>query len=89
MACGTAVVANEEVVKKLIQSHSRKTVGLDMESYGMLYAVANGIRFGTTPLCIKSISDFADEGKGDEHQNYASYTSATFTKYLIENIFNY
>ncbi len=89
LACGTAVIANEEIVKQLIQAHSRKTVGLDMESYGMFYSVCNGTGLKTTPLCLKSISDFADHEKGDFYQNYAAYTSANFAKYLIENVLKF
>lgn len=85
LACGTAVVANGEIVEQLIKPHSRKTVGLDMESYGMFYAVNNATGVDTVPLCIKSICDFADAKKGDGFQRYAAYTSSSFTKYLIEN----
>lgn len=43
-----------------------------------------GLDSGTIPICLKSISDFADEKKGDEYQKYAAYTSAEFARYLIE-----
>lgn len=85
MACGTAVVANSIVVEDMIKKHSRKTLGLDMESYGMFFAANNMNDMNTIPICIKSISDFANEKKGDNYQRYAAYTSASFAKYLIEN----
>lgn len=85
MACGSAVVANDEIVKKLIRKHQRKTIGLDMESYGMFYA-ASYTNKNCKPICIKSICDFADQEKNDEYQEYAAYTSANFAKYCIENI---
>lgn len=61
LACGAAVVGNSEIVDDMIKQHSRKTVGLDMESYGMFYATNYGLDSGTIPICLKSISDFADE----------------------------
>ena len=85
LACGSAVVANTDIVKTLITNHSRKTVGLDMESYGVFYATLNSYGEKVLPICIKSICDFADAGKSDDHQKYAAYTSAMFMKYFIEN----
>lgn len=84
MACGSAVVAEFSVVKDWVLGHSRKNVGLDMESYGVFYAASNSFISHTTPICIKSISDFANERKGDEYQNYSAYTSAAFAKKIIE-----
>ncbi|MEC2076313.1 hypothetical protein [Metabacillus fastidiosus] len=85
MACGSAVVANRDIIENLVKSHSRKTVGLDMESYGVFYASNNINNQTTIPIVIKSICDFADAGKGDNFQKYAANTSAKFAKYLIEN----
>ena len=67
----------------------RKTVGLDMESYGMFYATNNGTGLKATPICIKSICDFADSRKGDGFQKYAAYTSASFMKHLFETQLRY
>lgn len=86
LACGNAVVANKKIVEELIKPHSRKTVGLDMESYGVFYAANNTSRLKTEFLCFKSICDFADSEKNDDYQNYSAYTSAEFTKYFIENV---
>lgn len=84
MACGAAVVANKDIVEDLIKKHHRKTVGLDMESYGIFFAAKNAVVTGTIPICIKSISDFADADKGDSAQKYAAFTSTLFAKKLIE-----
>lgn len=84
MACGSAVVANREIIDNLVRNHSRKTVGLDMESYGVFYASNNVNNQRTIPIVIKSICDFADAKKGDNYQRYAANTSAKFMKYLIE-----
>lgn len=85
MACGSSVVADKEYIIENILQHARKTIGLDMESYGLFYA-CNYMNMKTKALCIKSVSDFADKNKGDDYQKYASYTSASFAKYLIEKI---
>ena len=55
----------------------------------MFFAANYGVDNSTIPICLKSISDFADEKKGDGFQKYASYTSSEFAKFLIENILKY
>lgn len=89
LACGAAVVGNSQIVEDMIKKHSRKTVGLDMESYGLFYATKYGLDNRTIPICLKSISDFADKDKEDDYQKYAAYTSAEFAKYLIDFILVY
>ena len=85
MASVPAVTARKEEVDA-IKEHARKLIGIEMESYGMFYAVSNGIN-PRPKFCasFKSISDFADVAKGDDYQEYASYTSAAFLKELICN----
>ena len=85
LACGAAVVGSDEIVDERIMQHARKTVGLDMESYGLFYSVRYGIGSDAKAICIKAISDFADNDKSDKYQAYAAYTSTSFAKYLIEN----
>lgn len=86
MACGVAVVASEELVNSQVKAHSRKVIGLDMESYGVIHASIMTTNPAVKALIIKSISDFADSKKGDKAQPYAAYTSAQFAKYLIETV---
>lgn len=86
LACGTAVVANFDIVKDFILNHSRKTLGVDMEAYGVFSAVRSLCDEKPIAICVKSISDFADKDKEDGYQPYASYTSACFTKHLIMNV---
>ena len=86
LASGTAVVANFQVVKDMIISHSRKTEGIDMEAYGVFAAARSLCDNKPISICVKSISDFADNAKGDGYQPYASYTSANFTKFLIMDL---
>ncbi len=86
LATGTAVVANMQIVKEFVLKHSRKTQGLDMEAYGVFYACSMVCNDKPIAICIKSISDFADKNKSDGYQQYASYTSASFAKYLITEV---
>lgn len=86
MACGTAVVANKKVVEDNILAHSRKSGGIDMESYGVFYAIQSLNDEKVKAICIKSVSDFADDDKMDSYQPYAAYTSASFAFYLIKEI---
>jgi nucleoside phosphorylase/CheY-like chemotaxis protein len=75
IASGSAVVADNDTVQSIVSKH-RKTVAIDMESYAIYAAAAlNG---QPVPACfsVKSVCDFADEGKNDAVQQYASYTSA-------------
>lgn len=83
IACGSAVVANKDIVDERILAHFRKSGALDMESYGMFFAAKSLCESKPIAICIKSISDFADSNKGDGYQPYAAYTSASFAKYLI------
>lgn len=38
-------------------------------TYGVFFAANYGINNKVTPICLKSISDFADEKKGDGYQS--------------------
>lgn len=83
MASVPAVTARKEEIDA-IKEHARKIIGIEMESYGMFYAVSNGV-YPRPKFCaaFKSVSDFADVAKADDYQEYASYTSAAFLKELI------
>lgn len=86
MASGDSVVQNDEVVKMMITNHLRQADGLDMEAYGMYYAARQALTPKPIPICMKSISDFADKEKSDIHQDYAAYVSANFMKYFVLNV---
>lgn len=62
IASGDKVIANSEFVRTLLKQ-DRKTVGIEMESYGIAAAL-----FGRKEkfLLIRGISDFADESKSDD-----------------------
>lgn len=85
MACGTAVVANSEVLAKQVHSKYEGTAGLDMESYGVAYAAENASEPRPKAIILKSICDMADSEKSDQYQKFAAYTSCEFAKLLYEN----
>lgn len=75
MGCGSAVLADSGVVER-VEAQNRKLRAIEMESYGLLLAA--NYAASPRPLCIvaKSVCDFADSNKGDDHQAYACFTSA-------------
>ena len=85
MACGSTVVANNNFVSKRVLPLFPSTIGLDMESYSVVYAAKNFSDPSPTSIIIKGICDYADEEKSDQYQKFAAYNSSRFTKYLLEN----
>ena len=83
MGCGSAVLANEDVVKWVL-GQNRKIRAIEMESYGFLHAVSMAAEPRPLALVAKSVCDFADKLKGDDHQTYASYTSAQTIRLFLE-----
>ncbi len=83
MACGSAVLANSEYVS-WIQKQNRKIRAIEMESYGFLHAVNVANEPRPVAIVAKSVCDFADNLKGDDHQAYACYTSAQTIKIFLE-----
>lgn len=80
-----AVVADRQVIESL-KGQERKLLGLEMEAYGMYYAVEHSMR--PRPLIVaslKSATDFADANKSDEYQQYGAMTSSEFLYYIILN----
>ena len=78
LASGAGVVENEKIIEG-IKGHSRKLIGIDMETYGVFYTAKNCSK--PRPLSafsIKGLSDFCDQTKCDDYQKYAAYTSANF-----------
>ncbi len=84
VASGSAVVADNRKIEN-IRAGNRKLIGIDMETFGLMYSARN---FSNTQLTkvisIKSISDFADQRKNDKYRKYAAFTSANFIFELIK-----
>lgn len=79
-----SVVANTEIIENRIIAHSKNTIGLDMESYGIAYACQIESKLKPTPIIIKGISDFANSQKNYDYQRYAANNSSGFSKFLLE-----
>ena len=77
IASGEKVIADEARASELKQLHS-KIFAIDTESYGVGDAAAratNRPRF----IAIRGISDYADNNKNDDWQEYATDSAAAFT----------
>jgi nucleoside phosphorylase/CheY-like chemotaxis protein len=88
IASGASVVQSEPLVRQ-IESHNRKVIGVEMETYGLFLAA----RLCTDPrpraMSFKSVCDFADGDKGDTYQKYAAFTSANFLyEFAIDSLFS-
>ena len=77
LASGAAVLADPAVVDE-VKEQQRHLVGIEMEIYGVLTAAENCPRPRPVAFSLKSVCDFGDTGKSDEHQAYAAFTSAEF-----------
>lgn len=75
MVTGSSVVSSSEFQSVFLGQH-RKIVGIDMECYGLYYAVAHHNGPPVKALCVKSVSDLADADKCDDFQDYCSHVSA-------------
>ncbi|MBQ6392361.1 MAG: hypothetical protein IJH60_02510 [Eubacterium sp.] len=89
LASGTAVVANESLIKKQIYGSFEDTEGVEMEGYGVAYAASHALSPKPHTIIAKSVCDFADERKNDIYQKFAAYTSCGFVKELLENVLTY
>ena len=77
-ASGAGVIQNKKIIDE-IKGHSRKLIGIDMETYGVFYTCKNCSKPRPyTVASYKSLSDFGDHEKNDDYQKYAAYTSANF-----------
>ncbi|MBG6110987.1 nucleoside phosphorylase/CheY-like chemotaxis protein [Flavobacterium sp. CG_9.10] len=75
VASVAGVIENEAIVNEL-KVKDRKLLGLEMEAHGMYYSAINCSSPKPIAIAMKSVSDFANLGKSDDYQSYASYTSA-------------
>ena len=83
VASGSAVIASQEMGDQIRAWH-RKLVGIEMEAYGVYAAAADAVSPRPRVCALKAVSDFADEEKADDWQEYAAYTSASVLQVLLE-----
>jgi len=88
IASGASVIADPNV-SQLIKEHNRELVGIEMETYAVMYTAAHCSEPRPTPFSIKSVVDFADSKKNDKYQHYASYTSARLLKIISLEYLDY
>jgi nucleoside phosphorylase/CheY-like chemotaxis protein len=86
LVSGSAVVASSALHERFIGQH-RKSIGVDMECYGVYYAA--DLSPGKRPkvLCIKGVSDLANRMKGDELQEYCSFMSGKVAFDIVTRYF--
>lgn len=89
LASGTAVIANETVLKEHVLTRFEGTEGVEMESYGVAYAATHAMNPKPHVIIAKSVCDFADEKKDDMYQQFAAYTSCGLIKDLMEKVLEY
>ncbi len=86
LASGSSVVANKSILENHIKTMNIDTKGLEMEGYGLAYAVSHATLPKPKAIIAKSICDFADSRKSDVFQKFAAYTSCEFIKMMIDRI---
>jgi nucleoside phosphorylase/predicted nucleotidyltransferase len=80
LACTASVVGYNDYAQSLKQ-HDRKIAGIEMEAVGVATACLGRCDF----LVVKSISDWADEKKGDSKHTYCTKVSADLVISMIED----
>jgi nucleoside phosphorylase/CheY-like chemotaxis protein len=83
VASGSAVLADGKVVEEIKRQH-RNLVGIEMEAYGLYAAAASSTLPRPTAFALKSVCDYANPDKSDDHQGYAAYTSAETLRVFAE-----
>lgn len=84
IACVRAVIDRKGFFENDILTVDRKTIGLEMEGYGIARACEIVNNSATTPLIIKSVMDNTQK-KTDGAKKLAAWTSAKVLEYIIKN----
>jgi len=82
IATGPWVVENPGIIEDA-RTRIRKTIGLEMESYGVHTACAETTDPATPFLCVKSICDFATPERAPENFPFAAFTAAKFCEVFV------
>ena len=78
MPSGAAVICDKKVFSEIIRPQNRKCVALDMETYGVYFAIKNTSKNQIDFLSVKCVSDFADIEKNDDYHEVCCYISSKF-----------
>lgn len=84
IACVRQVIDQKGFFIENVSTVERKAIALEMESYGIARACELVNDGKTVPLIIKAVMDNTRD-KTDGAKTYASWTSAMFIKYALEN----
>lgn len=85
MPSGASVICDPALFEEIIKPQHRKCKGLDMETYGVYYAIENTSTEPINFISIKSVSDFADFEKDDNYHEACCHLSSNFLKECIFN----
>ncbi|WP_371397324.1 hypothetical protein [Fretibacter rubidus] len=85
VATGSAVVNDADVVKKDITPQARDALGIDMEIYGVYYAIYSS-GWNSNFAAVKTVVDLADGFKNDTFQTQACYISAVISCDIIRRL---
>lgn len=82
MATGSAVLSDKSILDKIVLQN-RKVLGFDMECYGFYSAALRSSHPLPHVICIKGVSDFGDESKGDDVQQTCARNSAKLMGFML------
>lgn len=83
MACSMSVIDKEGFFEETLTTTDRKTMALEMESYGVARACKLANEGKTKAIIMKGVMD-KTSGKDDSFKKKAGKNSATFLRYLLE-----
>lgn len=84
VACGSAVLADGEILNEIKRRQHGEVIGVEMEIYGLYAAAAAAAEPQPIAFALKGVCDFADPEKADNAQDYAAYMSARVFGLLLE-----
>ena len=85
LVTGSSVIADEAVVREIIQRHPA-AIGLDMEIYGVFTAAERCYGKRPSVIGVKGVADFGHSTKDDFAQRAASRVSAEVFKSLLPQL---
>lgn len=83
IASGEKIIASNDGVQTL-KKLDRKLIAVEMESAGVASAAFSAVK-DVGFITIRSICDFADGGKNDNWQNYATHAAAAFVRTFLDS----
>ena len=85
MPSGASVICDSLLFDEIIKPQHRKCKGIDMETYGIYYAIKHSSLDNIDFLSVKAVSDFADAEKNDNYHSACCYLSSHFLVECLKN----